>query len=468
VITGASTNGAALHAFAAELYPICRSITGAGLRKTLNLIGRHIDLEIIEVPTGTRVFDWEVPLEWNIEDAYVLDADGHRVVDFRSHNLHVVNYSEPIHATMSLDSLDPHLHSLPANPQWIPYRTSYFQRQWGFCMRHRDRERLRAGSYQVHIDSSLARGSLTYGECVVPGRSEDEILFFTHACHPSLANDNTSGLSVATSLANWVASESRRFSYRFVFAPGAIGTLCWLKRNEKRLSRVRHGLVLGLLGDRGQLTYKCSRRGSCEIDRIVPFALQSLNLPNATRPFEPYGYSERQLCSPGFNLPVGRLTRSVNGGYPEYHTSGDDLDLITAQALEESLDACKRIVEVLEHDRRYVNVLPKGEPRLGKRGLYGSLGGQSPADREHAMLWVLSQSDGVPSLVEIAERSGMSFEDIRQAAADLLSAGLLRLSGRRDPVRATARMKQPPKKSNSSVVKGKLIRTTSARKRGRQ
>jgi aminopeptidase-like protein len=421
-----SAEGAALHAFAAELYPICRSITGNGVRRTLQMIGARIPLKLTEVPSGRAVFDWEVPLEWNIDDAWIGDPDGRRIADFREHNLHIVSYSEPVDTVLPLDELRSRLYSLPQYPDRIPYRTSYYRRHWGFCLRHRDLEHPLPGRYQVHVDSTLAPGSLTYAECLLPGRSKEEVLFFTHTCHPSLANDNTSGMVVATALASWLATASRRYSYRFVFAPGTIGSLCWLKRNERQLGRIRHGLVLGLLGDAAPLTYKYSRRGNCEIDRLVPYVLRGPDRPGRVIPFEPYGYDERQLCSPGFDLPVGRLTRSVNGGYSEYHTSADDLSLISPMSLEASLDACKRIVTVLEHNRRYVNLSPKGEPRLGKRGLYGPVGGSSPADRERALLWVLNQSDGGPSLLDIAERSGMGFADLHAAAEALAQADLLR------------------------------------------
>ncbi|MBV8145242.1 MAG: DUF4910 domain-containing protein, partial [Gammaproteobacteria bacterium] len=387
----APDSGADLHRFAAQLYPICRSITGEGLRSTLRLIRGRIPLRLHEIPSGTRVYDWRVPLEWNVEDAAVLDESGRRVVDFRAHNLHLVSYSEPVQATLSLRELAPRLHSLPEHPDWIPYRTSYYRRSWGFCMRARERAALSRGRYRVEIATSLAKGALTYGELAIRGRRREEILFFTHACHPSLANDNTSGMAVATALATWIASAPRRFSYRFVFAPGTIGSLVWLSRNEQRLGRIRHGLVLALLGDRAPLTYKMTRAGDREIDAI---AAHALGRGGRCIPFGPYGYDERQLNSPGFRLPVGRLTRSVNGGYPQYHTSADDLTLIAPAALAESLRACQRIVELLEENEYYVNRYPKGEPRLGKRGLYGALGGAGPRASEEAMLWVLNQSDG--------------------------------------------------------------------------
>jgi aminopeptidase-like protein len=418
--------GEALYAFASRLYPICRSITGGGVRETLRLIGARIPLAIREVPSGSKVFDWEVPPEWNIEDAWVEDSHGARVVDFKAHNLHIVSYSEPVSRRIRLDELAGHLHSLPERPDWIPYRTSYYRRAWGFCMRDRDRARLRAGRYRVEIRSSLAPGSLTYGETRIRGRSREEVILFTHVCHPSLANDNTSGMAIATALAEWLAGEPRRYSYRIVFAPGTIGSLCWLRQNEQDLGRVRHGVVLGLLGDPGPLTYKRSRRGNCPIDAVTEYVLPDIDPSARIIGFSPYGYDERQLCSPGFNLPVGRLTRSVNGGYPEYHSSADDLSLIRPEHLEQSYWACRRIITVLEQNRRYLNLKPKGEPQLGKRGLYGSVGGRSPADREQALLWVLNQSDGTSSLLEIAKRSGSSFEAIAEAAGALEGAALLR------------------------------------------
>jgi aminopeptidase-like protein len=434
-------NGRELHAFASRLYPICRSITGRGVRQSLSLIQERVPLEIHEVPSGTSVYDWEVPPEWNIDDAWVLSPDGERVVDFRDHNLHLVSYSEAVSETLSLAMLDERLHSLPEHPDWIPYRTSYYRRAWGFCLRHKTRLALRPGQYRAEIRSSLQRGSLTYGEATIPGQRRDEVLFFTHVCHPSLANDNTSGMVIAAALAEWIAGAPRRFTYRFVFAPGTIGSLCWLKQNEPRLARVRGGLVLGLLGDHGPLTYKMSRDGGTLTDAVASYLVSQFDPSGSVIPFSPYGYDERQLCSPGFNLPIGRLTRTVNGGYPQYHSSADDLALIRPEFLDQSLEACKLFVTLLEDDARYVNRSPKGEPRLGKRGLYGSIGGQSPAEREEAMLWVLNQSDGSKSLLDVARRSGLAFDIIREAARALEKAGLLEqqtTTGRR-PVATTVR-----------------------------
>jgi aminopeptidase-like protein len=435
--------GLALQRFVSDLYPICRSITGNGVRKTLALIGQRIPLAIREVPSGARVFDWEVPSEWNVEGASLSDPEGRKIADFRDHNLHLVSYSEPVRRRLPLEELRSHLHSMPDHPDWIPYRTSYYTRAWGFCLRDRDLARLAPGEYFAEVDASLGRGSLTYGEWVLPGRGRREVLLFTHICHPSLANDNCAGIAVATALAQWLASAPRRFAYRLVFAPGTIGSLCWLKANETRLGRVAHGLVLGLLGDPAPLTYKASRRGDCEIDRVAAYVLGTSEFGGRVIGFDPYGYDERQLCSPGFNLPVGRLTRSINGGYPQYHSSADDLDLVRPEALEQSLEACKRIVTVLEENRRWINTSPKGEPRLGKRGLYGSVGGRSPAERERAMLWILNQSDGTRPLLDIVQRSAMGFGEIAQAAAALSDAGLLRAADQPRRPRGSAR---PPRR----------------------
>jgi aminopeptidase-like protein len=461
------TTGETLHAFASRLYPVCRSITGHGVRQTLALIGSQIPLNIHEVPTGSVVYDWEVPLEWNIEDAALMTPEGERVVDFHQHNLHVVSYSEPVAKTMALEELETRLHSLPQAPSWIPYRTSYYQRSWGFCLRHDTRQSLLPGQYRVEIKSSLAPGSLTYGELAIRGRLRDEILFFTHICHPSLANDNASGMAITTALARWVAEEPRRYSYRFVFAPGTIGSLCWLKRNERKLGHVRGGLTLGLLGDPASLTYKMSRDGATLTDTVASYAFQQIDRGASIVPFSPYGYDERQFCSPGFNLPIGRLTRSVNGGYPQYHSSADDLTLIRPEFLEQSLAACQLFVRMLEENRRYVNQRPKGEPQLGKRGLYGTIGGVQPAESQHAMLWVLNQSDGSKSLLDIARRSGLRFDVIRDAATALERAGLLRNDASQPPTQQSITPRGPRQRSKARKVRREPVarpRTVSRRK----
>jgi aminopeptidase-like protein len=411
--------GEELHRFAAELYPICRSITGDGIRRTLSLIGDRIPVKNFEVPTGTPVFDWTVPKEWNIRDAYIKGPDGTRVADFQKCNLHVLNYSVPIRATMARSELQPHLHTIPQKPDWIPYRTSYYKEDWGFCLSHNQMLALKDGEYEVCIDSSLEDGHLTYGECYFPGRSTDEILISCHACHPSLANDNLSGLTVATFLAQLLSGRDLRYSYRFLFIPGTIGAITWLARNREAAARIRHGLVLTGIGDEGGFHYKKSRQGNTEIDRAATHVLTHLTECSEILEFSPYGYDERQYCSPGFNLAVGCLMRSVWGNYPEYHTSGDNLEFIRPLQLAGSLRVCAAILDVLELNRRYINVNPYCEPQLGRRNLYRSMGGEAIGAEMNARLWVLNFSDGEHSLLDIAERSGLPFASISDAA-DLL------------------------------------------------
>ena len=420
----AEESGEALHAFVRELYPLCRSITGAGTRETLDRLADIVPLERFEVPTGTRVFDWEVPREWTIRDAWIANAAGERVVDFRRHNLHVVNYSSPVRARMPLTELRPRLHTLPEHPQWIPYRTTYYRESWGFCLAHETLQALPEGEYEVCIDSTLAPGSLSYAEAVLPGSSDDEVLVWTHVCHPSLANDNLSALAVAAFLARSLSARPRALTYRFVFAPTTIGAITWLARNEARVGRIRHGLVLASLGDRGGFTYKRSRRGDADVDRAAEHLLAGCG-GAAVEDFSPYGYDERQFCSPGFDLPVGRLTRTPNGRYAQYHTSADDLQFVTARALAESLALCQRLCTVLEQNGRFRNLAPKCEPRLGTRGLYSNATGRNPSEFEHALLWVLNQSDGGHDLLEIARRSSLPFPVVAEAAQALRGAGLL-------------------------------------------
>jgi aminopeptidase-like protein len=417
--------GEDLHHFASELYPICRSITGDGVRQTLARIGDRIPLQVSEVPTGTEVFDWAVPKEWNIRDAYIKDANGRRVVDFHRSNLHVLNYSTPVHATLPLRELKEHLFMLPEHPEWIPYRTAYYKEAWGFCLAHNEMVTLPDGDYEVCIDSTLTDGYLTYAECLVPGRSSHEVLISTHVCHPSLANDNLSGLVVATALAEFLLGRDLRYSYRFLFAPGTIGAITWLARNREKVGRIRHGLVLTGIGDAGGFHYKKSRRGDAEIDRVAAHVLRHHSELSQILEFSPYGYDERQYCSPGFNLPVGCLMRSVWGTFPEYHTSADNLDFIRPDQLSASFCLCAELFDVLEGNRRYKNLNPFCEPQLGKRGLYRSNGGDAITTEINARLWVLSLSDGEHSLLDIAERSGLPFSIVSDAAELLHSGGLL-------------------------------------------
>jgi aminopeptidase-like protein len=405
-----------------RLYPICRSITGDGVRQTLGVIGESIELDVTEVPTGTRVFDWTVPQEWNIRDAYVATPDGRRVIDFRESNLHVVSYSVPVDATMTLDELRPHLHTLPGQPDLIPYRTSYYAPAWGFCLRHDTLDALPDGPYRVVVDSTLEDGSLTYAEHVIPGELDDEVIVSCHVCHPSLANDNLAAIAVAVELAQRLAAERNRYTHRFLFIPGTIGSITWLARNAER---IRHGLVLACAGDRGPLTYKRSRRGDAPVDRAMEHVLASR--PHSIVDFSPYGYDERQFCSPGFNLGVGCLTRTPYAAYPEYHTSADDPSFVSEAAMSDTLDACWEALRVLDRNRRYLNLSPYCEPQLGKRGLYESLGGRSDTKQTQlAMLWVLNLSDGEHDLLDIARRSGLPFSAVAEAAQALHDAALLK------------------------------------------
>lgn len=422
----APSEGAALHRLLTELYPLPRSITGDGLRATVRRLGEVVPLVVDEVATGTEVFDWVIPDEWSLDEAYIEDAQGRRIVDARASNLHVVNYSDPVDTTMTLAELGPHLHSLPEHPDWVPYRTSYYVRDWGFCIADSVRRRMPEGPYRVVIRSRLVPGSLTLAEYLHSGASEEEILIFAHDCHPSLANDNLSGVVVAAHLAAFLRHRATRYSYRFVFAPTTIGSIAWLARNQARLSRIRHGLVLSILGSDGPFHYKNSRSGTHPIDHAAWHVLQTDHVEARRLDYIPWGYDERQFCSPGINLPVGRLTRTPNGEFAEYHTSADNPDFVSATRLGEAWLTCLRIFEVLEGNRTMVNLRPFGEPQLGRHGLYRTTGGHRQVpERQLALLWVLNQSDGSNSLLEIAERAGLPFRLIDRAATDLEAAGLL-------------------------------------------
>jgi aminopeptidase-like protein len=418
--------GRDLYQLIVDLFPLCRSITGDGVRQTLSRIQKTVPLDVHEVPTGTRVFDWTVPKEWNVRSATIRNSRGETVLDFADCNLHVLSYSIPVSRKLRLDDLKPHLHTLPEHPDWIPYRTSYYDESWGFCLSHRQLEALPDDEYEVCIDSSLDDGHLTYGEYYVRGESDDEILISCHVCHPSLCNDNLSGVAVAAHLAEHVASTPRRYSYRFLFVPATIGPITWLARNEEAVRRIRHGLVLACVGDPGQPTYKKSRRGDAEIDRAAEHVLAHASDGHAVEDFSPYGYDERQYCSPGFDLPVGCFMRTPHGRFAEYHTSADDLRFVRPESLADSFEKVLSVLDLLEHNRRYRNLEPRGEPQLGRRGLYDSVGGRRLTDDERmALLWVLNLSDGAHDLLAIAERSRLAFERIRSAAEALWAAGLL-------------------------------------------
>lgn len=413
-----------------KLYPICRSITGKGVRESLQILREHIPISVHEVPTGTAVYDWTVPNEWNIRDAWIKGPDGKKIIDFKDNNLHVLNYSTPVHKEVSLEELKEHLYTLPDQPDLIPYRTSYYNEKWGFCMRHNTLKNLVEGSYTVFIDSSLQAGSLTYGELLVEGETEKEVLISSHICHPSLCNDNLSGVATAVFLAKELMKQKTRFSYRFLFAPGTIGSITWLSQNEENTHRIKHGLVLSCIGDSGSFTYKKSRAGDREIDQIVEQVLRERSSDYECRDFIPYGYDERQYCSPGFNLSVGCLMRTPFGEFPEYHTSADNLDFVEPEKLAGSLSLLRDIMDRIEKNRCYLNQNPKGEPNLGKRGLYDLAGGKMGNEQyKMAIFWVLNLSDGSHSLLDITDRSGIPFSVIYEAKDDLVRTGLLEVVG---------------------------------------
>jgi aminopeptidase-like protein len=417
--------GEEIFALAAKIYPICRSITGNGVRDTLRELGAHVDLEVHEVPTGTKVFDWTIPREWNIRDAYIKDARGKKIVDFARSNLHVVSYSVPVQKRVSLAELRKHLHTLPEKPDLIPYRTSYYIEDWGFCIPHNLLESLRDDFYDVVIDSTLKDGSLTYGEHLHRGEIEDEFLLSAHICHPSLANENCSGLALLAYLAKRLACMGTRYSYRFVFAPGTIGAITWLARNQDKVHRVKHGLVVSIVGDGGGPTYKKSRRGDAYIDRAVTHVLRHSGMTPRIVDFSPYGYDERQYCSPGFNLPVGLFQRSMFGTFDEYHNSADNLGFISADHLSESYRLIATILEVIENDAIHRNTMPECEPQLGRRGLYDSSDSAEAKSNNLALLWMLNMSDGEHSVLDIAQRANIPFAILNDAARILERGGLL-------------------------------------------
>ncbi len=426
------SSAAAMQQLMQELFPICRSITGNGVRETLSIVGKHIPLTVNEVPSGTRVLDWTVPKEWNIRDAWIKDRSGRRIVDFRTNNLHVVSYSTPVSQRwLPLAELKTHLFSLPEHPDWIPYRTTYYNETWGFCVAHSLLEQLSDAEYEVCIDSTLEDGSLTYAECVVPGQTDAEVLLSCHVCHPSLCNDNLAGISLAVALVEHLQSlPERRHTYRLLFVPGTIGSITWLARNRDGLRNIKHGLVITCVGHGDTFTYKKSRRGDADVDRAAQHVLRHCGEAFAIQDFFPWGYDERQYCSPGFDLPVGCLMRAPHATFPEYHTSADNLAFVDANDLVTSLRVYREVIGVLEANRCFENQAPYGEPQLGKRGLYTAIGGDSKAaERQLTMLWILNLSDGKHTLLDIAERADVPFADVLSTARVLEQHNLLKPVG---------------------------------------
>jgi len=434
--------GEQMHALMRELFPLHRSQTGAGVRQSLQLLQRVVPLEVNEVESGTPVFGWTVPDEWTIRDAWIKDAQGRRLVDYQQSNLHVVGTSQGIRETMTFAELRPHLHSLPEHPEWIPYRTNHFQEGWGFCLSDSQLDQLRQAGpdaeYEVCIDAEMQPGSLSYGELLLPGETDEQVLVSTHICHPSLANDNLSGIVVAAYLAAQLQQAPRRLSYRFLFLPATIGPIAWLALNRDVIPHIHHGLVLACLGDSGPVTYKRSRRSRqsrAAVDQAVELVLRDRGTPHEIREFSPTGYDERQYCSPGFDLPVGRLTRTPNGEFAEYHTSADNLEFVQPECLADSLDCCLEIIGALEANVTYQNTHPWCEPPLGSAGLYDGYGACDPkrAALQEAVQWVLNFSDRRHSLLDIAQRSSLPLADLHEAAKRLVACELIQQSDQIQP-----------------------------------
>lgn len=415
--------GEEIHELMRALWPLPRSLTGDGLRRSLALVSERLPLELVETPSGTEVFDWTLPREWNVREAWIAGPDGRRVVDFADSTLHLLHYSVPVRARLPLSELREHLFTDPEHPDRIPYRTSYYRETWGFCLAQEQLDVLPEGEYEVCIDATLEDGHVTYGEALLRGETEREVLLSTYACHPALANDNVSGVALLAVLGRYLRRMPLRLSYRFLLGPGTVGPLTWLWRNEDRLDRIDHGLVVSCVGDPGGFTYKRSRRGDAPIDRAVANVLRTTDGEYRLLDWIPWGGDERQFCSPGFDLPVGAFSRTPADRFPEYHSSADNLDFVRPEYLGGSFHMLLDVLDVLEGNATFVNQRPKGEPQLGKRGLYRSTGGGS--SEELALLWVLNQSDGRHDLLEISDRSGISFAAIREAADRLLEHDLV-------------------------------------------
>ncbi len=420
--------GERVYSLISELFPITRSITGEGVRESLQIIKRYLpDLKIESIPSGEKVLDWQIPNEWNIKDSWIKDPDGKIIVDFHENNLHVMGYSLPVSGTMTLDKLKPRLYTLPDHPDYIPYRTSYYNPDWGFCMTQNLLDTLKPGNYEVLIDSEIKPGFLNYGELYLPGETDQEFLLSCYICHPSMANDNLSGVGLLTEIAKFLKQKENHYSYRFLFIPETIGSITWLSKNRNNVEKIKFGLVATCLGDPGNFTYKKSRQGIAEIDRIAEYVLRNAGYPFIIEDFFPLGSDERQYCSPGFNLPVGSLMRSRYSKFKEYHTSADNLDFIIPKALGETFRSYMKVIEIAERNFKYENLKPYGEPVLGKRGLYRNERVQADfPDIQQAYLWVLNFSDGNHDLLDIAEKSGLSFDIIAEAATILEKHDLLK------------------------------------------
>jgi aminopeptidase-like protein len=420
--------GQEMHGWARDLFPICRSLTGNGNRQTLHYIQNLIpNLKIHEVPSGTQAFDWTVPDEWNVNDAYVADESGNRVIDFRQNNLHLVGYSVPFSAEMSLDELQPHLYSLPSMPDAVPYVTSYYEKRWGFCLSHKARQSLKPGRYRVVTDTTLAPGSMSYGELILQGSESKEILLSTYICHPSMANNELSGPVVTTALARWLCSlPKRRYTFRIIFIPETIGAITYLSRNLSAMKRnTVAGYVLTCMGDERQYSFLESRNGNTLADRAAKHVIKHDYPDCVMYNYLDRGSDERQYCSPGVDLPVASFMRSKYGTYPEYHTSADDLEFVTPQGLEGSFIALSKCLAMIEANRTYCATQPC-EPQLGKRGLYPTLSTAGSSASVKTLKNILAYADGTLDLIALAEKIKVPAMECMPIIQTLLRAGLLK------------------------------------------
>lgn len=432
-------NGEAMHRFVADLHSTGKSVTGDGVRQTLKEIGRRIPIDLHELPSGTRLFDWVVPEEWNVSDAYIKDSNGRRVLDFFQSNLHVVGNSAAVHGRYQLSELKKHLYTNRDHPDWIPRHSFSEGNEWGLCLSHRQLLALECDEYEVCIDASLRPGHLTYGELLVRGRSMDEVLISCHLCHPALCNDNLSGIAVATALAEEVLSRRRRYAYRFLFVPGAIGSVAWLARNLSRVRRIKHGFAVRCVGDSGATTYKRSRRGDSDIDRAFEYVLRKSGKPYRILPYSPYGYDEPLFSAPGFDPPFGYLMRTPQGQYAEHLTSADDPSFVNASALKDSLSKALSAIDVIEQNRRYVSENPFCLPPLEKYRLDEA---GAPDGYGAALVWILSMADGRHSLLDVAVKSELPWNAITHAASSLMRRRLIRVAERSAVARRAGRTRE--------------------------
>ncbi|MYL37618.1 DUF4910 domain-containing protein [Halobacillus litoralis] len=408
-----------------RLFPICRSITGEGVRETLRILKETIPLDIIEVPTGTKVLDWEIPQEWNVKDAYVMNEKGERIIDFRENNLHLVSYSRPVNKTVSLEYLQNHLFSLEDQPSVIPYVTSYYNDYWGFCMSHEQRETLKDEEYKVVIDSELKDGSLTYGELVIPGRSRKEVFLSTYICHPSMANNELSGPVLTTFLAKWLLGRKRRYTYRIVFVPETIGSITYLSKHmDEMKEKIIAGYNITCTGDERGYSFLPSRYGNTLADKAALNILKTNQMDFVKYSFLERGSDERQYCSPGIDLPVASIMRTKYGEYPEYHTSDDNLNLVTAHGLQGSYNIYQQCLQAIEQNEVY-KVKCLGEPQLGKRGLRSTLSTKESGKAVRDMMNFIAYADGENDLIDISNRIHVPLESLYPIIEKLTENDLL-------------------------------------------